>query len=98
MGESGEGGNEGKQRAAGCLQVLLRARPHPTVEHRAAYWRVRSVERIHGRLGFLEHPENKNNGEGTDLEIQLPQVVEEHLDPVVVLGLVQEDKLDIYFP
>jgi len=34
----------------------------------------------------------------TDLDIQLPEVIEEHFDPVVVLGLVQDDKLGVYFP
>ena len=76
------------------LQILLRTRPHPTVEHRAAYGRVCRVEWIHGRLKIPENP-GKHQGEGTDLEIQLPEVVEEHFDPVVVLGLVQDDELHI---
>ena len=36
-------------------------------------------------------------GEDTDLDIQLPEVVEEHLNPVVVLCLVQDDKLHVCF-
>ena len=39
----------------------------------------------------------KIKGEDTDLDIQLPEVVEEHLDPVVVLCLVQDDKLHVCF-
>lgn len=83
--------NNGEEKA---LEVFLRTRPHPTVEHGAAYRRVGSVERIHGRLRNPSK-KRKQKGEDTDLDIQLPEVVEEHLDPVVVLCLVQEDKLHV---
>lgn len=33
---------------------------------------------------------------GTDLDIQLPEVIEERFDPVVVLCLVKDDKLHVY--
>ena len=85
-----------KKRAVDSLQVLLRARPRPTVEHRAPDWRVRGMERIHGRLKSLSTPDTTTK-RATDLEIQLPEVIEEHLDPVVVLRLVQDDKLHVWF-
>ena len=40
---------------------------------------------------------NTPQREHTDLEIQLPEVIEEHFDPVVVLGLMQDNELHIYF-
>ena len=96
MGESGRGGNDEKV-PVDSLQVLLRARPHPTVKHPAAYRRVRRMERIHGRLKYPLNLRNRPQREHTDLEIQLPEVIEEHFDPVVVLGLMQNNELHVYF-
>lgn len=48
--------NSGEEQA---LEVFLRTRPHPTVKHGAAYRRVGSMERIHGRLRNPLKNENK---------------------------------------
>ena len=45
-----EENNGRKEKKKEPLEVFLRTRPHSTVEHRAAYWRVRGMEWIHGRL------------------------------------------------
>jgi hypothetical protein len=37
-----------------------------------------------------------NKDEDTDLDVQLPEIVEERFDSVVVLCLVQDDKLHVY--
>jgi len=43
----------------------------------------------------LRKKKGEQRREDTDLDIQLPEVIKEHFDPVVVLCLVEDDKLHI---
>jgi hypothetical protein len=91
MGESGRGG---KQRKA-ATGVSWHS-PSPDYQTRCCVWAC-------ARCGMDSWPSKKPlnkrkiKGVDTDLEIQLPEVIEEHFNPVVVLCLVQDDKLHVCF-
>ena len=78
------------------LQEFLCTRPHPRVEYRTANWSVRRVERIQHRLSDLFSSTLPSKGQTqTHLDVQLPHLVEEGPDPVIVLRFMEQNKLHI---
>ena len=91
MGESGRGGKQRRRKGA---RGVSSHSPSPDC-------RTRCCVSACGQYGTDSWPSEKSvkktkiKGEDTDLDIQLPEVVEEHFDPVVVLRLVQDDELHV---